>query len=78
MYSVSENLQRIRSQKKQYYDKTAKPLTSLKPKDTVIIETEKSFTKIGRILKRAERPRDFLVESEGSTFERNRKPAKSG
>ena len=73
VYNVSENLKRIRSQKKQYYDKTAKPLTSLKPKDTVRIETEKGFTKIGRILKRAERPRGFIVESEGSTFERNRK-----
>ena len=73
VYNVSENLKRIRSQKKQYYDKTAKPLTSLKPKDTVRIETEKGFTKIGRILKRAERPRGFIIESEGSTFERNRK-----
>ena len=68
---MSENLKKIRSQKKQYYDKTAKPLTSLKPKDTVRIETEKGVTKIGRILKRAERPRSFLVESEGSTCERN-------
>ena len=71
MYNVSENLKRIRSQKKQYYDKTAKPLTSLKPKDTARIETEKGFTKIGRILKRADRPRGFIVESEGSTFETN-------
>ena len=73
MNNVSENLKRIRSQKKQYYDKTAKPLTSLKPQDTVRIETEKGFTKIGRTLKRAERPRGFIVESEGATYERNRK-----
>ena len=71
--NVSENLRRIGSQKKQYYDKTAKPLTSLKPQDTVRIETEKGFTKIGRILQRAERPRGFIVESEGATYERNRK-----
>ena len=70
---VSENLKRIRMQKKQYYDKRARPLQKLEPKDIVRMETDKGFEKIGKIVKEADRPRGYVVEINGKQYERNRK-----
>ena len=37
------------------------------------VQTNKDFTKIGRVLENAERPRSYIVKIEGKTYERNRK-----
>jgi uncharacterized protein YbaR (Trm112 family) len=48
-------------------------LCVLKPKQTVRIETNKGFGHLAQVVGKAERPRSYLVESEGRLYERNRK-----
>ena len=72
-HNVTENLTKIRSQKKKYHDKIARELHELKSQDIVTVQTNKCFMKIGRVLENAKRPRSYTEEIEGKTYERNRK-----
>lgn len=70
---VSENLEKIRSQKKRHYDKTAKQLPSLVQKDVVRIEKDGKFGKKGEVIRLASRPRSYIVKADGKYYERNRR-----
>jgi hypothetical protein len=75
--NVSENLRKIRLQKKAYFDKTAKELPKLKPRDVIRVEMDGKFEKKGEVIQAANRPRGYIVEVEGQRLERNRKHLRS-
>jgi len=71
--NVKEKLSAQHSKLKQHYDKGSKTLMPLSPDQTVRIETSQGFDRVGRILRPADRPRSYIIESEGRIIERNRR-----
>ena len=71
--NVSKNLEYIREQKRVWYDKTAKALPKLYPNDVVRMETKKGFDKPAQVVAYSNKPRSYIVESDGRKYERNRR-----
>ena len=70
--NVPSALEKVRLQKKNYYDESARPLAQLQPGDTVRIREDK-FTKSGVITSEADTSRSYMVQTGSGTYRRNRK-----
>ena len=71
--SVQQNLYNKRLIQKKHHDKTAKPLTELITNQTVRLETDKGFNKLGYVKAAGDKPDSYIVQAEGRTYRRNRK-----
>ena len=70
---VRERLQQYRDQQAKYYNRTAKRLQPLERGDVVRVESKNGFKKKGTILRKAEYPRSYIVESGNREYRRNRR-----
>jgi hypothetical protein len=71
---VSDRLKELRFQQKKCYDRSAKPLFPLKEDDTVRIQSDKGYDKLGVVQSSSQLPpRSYNVEAEGIVYRRNRK-----
>ena len=70
--NVPSAFEKVRMQKTNYYDKSARPLAQLQPGDTVRIRKDK-FTKSGVITSEADTPSLYMVQIGSGTYRRNRK-----
>ena len=58
---------------KKYYDRSAKPLTELKPQEAVFLQMNDKWHP-GKILRPTEEPRSYIVQTQdGGTYRRNRR-----
>ena len=58
---------------KKYYDRTARPLTTLKTDDQVLLQSNNKWQP-GRIVRVDEQPRSYIVQTkDGGTYRRNRR-----
>jgi hypothetical protein len=71
--NVTTTLKNIRTQKKAYYDKTSKPLPTLQPSDVVRMQTTNGFEHLATVVRKTNRPRSYVVETDGRLYERNRR-----
>ena len=70
--NVQARLQEYRMQQKRFYDRTAKPLETLKEGDVVRMKTDEGFQKKAVVEKSLSEPRSYLVNSNGRLYRRNR------
>ena len=73
--TVNEQLLQKRSQQKKYYDKSARPLTSLQTGDQVRVQTKIGHASLG-VIKRPpipEQPRSYIVTVNSKDYRRNRR-----
>lgn len=70
---IHDRLTQLRNQQKQYYDKTARPLTQLKSGDIVRMQTPSGYDKKAVVEKASEHPRSYIVRSNDTSYRRNRK-----
>ena len=58
---------------KKYYDRTARPLTTLKTDDQVLLQSNNKWQP-GRVVRVDEQPRSYIVQTkDGGTYRRNRR-----
>ena len=71
---VHDRLTTLRTQQKQYHDKTAKPLIPLNTGDVVKLQTQKGYyDKAGVVVSPAEETRSYFVQSENNVYRQNRR-----
>ena len=71
---VNANLTKVRLQNKRYYDKAAKKKeVELRSGQTVRMQTEKGFDKLGYIKHKSTGPRSYVVAHEGKEYVRNQR-----
>jgi transposase InsO family protein len=71
---IQHQLSEKRQQQKQHVDKSAKSLIPLQTGDSVRMQTAKGYDKLGSVVKLADEPRSYWVESkEGRQYRRNRR-----
>lgn len=70
---VSQEIETKRQQQKVNYDKSAKPLGTLKTNQVVRIQTTKGYDKLGVIKQIGKEPRSYIVQSNGREYRRNRR-----
>jgi hypothetical protein len=73
--SIKNQLRERQNKQKFYYDRQTKPLPELRPGDVVRIQDEqyKKTLKSAIVKGKAEKPRSYIVSSEGMDYRRNRK-----
>ena len=71
--NVTETLQHNRDVVKRCYDKHAKPLRPLQPKEKVRVQTTTGHNVLGTIVKPSIHPRSYVVNINGNHYRRNRR-----
>ncbi len=70
---VTSSLTKVRTQKKKSYDRTATKHSQLENGQTVRIQTDKGFNRIGYIKRQDQTPRSYIVVENGKEYRRNRR-----
>jgi hypothetical protein len=70
--NVPSALEKIRTQKKTFYDKNARPLSQLHPGETVRIQEDK-IERTGIVTGQGQTPRSYIVQTDTGVYRRNRK-----
>jgi hypothetical protein len=70
---VHFQLRKKRKQQKEYYDKSAKPLSILKPNQTVRMQTDRGFDRLAIVKQTASEPRSYVVDTGNGEYRRNRR-----
>ena len=71
--NVRTKLKNIRLQKKKHYDKSAKPLKQLNDQQKVRMQTDRGYDQEAEIVRHSNKPRSYVVQSNGKQYERNRR-----
>ena len=70
---VSTQLKKVRQQQKQYHNKSARHQRPLKPNEVVRMQTDKGFQRLAVVKSSRDRPRSYIVTSDGADYVRNRR-----
>jgi hypothetical protein len=70
---VQERLQEYKERQEKYYNRTAKRLQHLESGDVVRVLSKDGFRRKGVIVRKAQHPRSYLVESGNREYRRNRR-----
>lgn len=70
--AVQLQLQKLKTQQKQSYNKTAKPLGKLQPKQVERLQTQHGFNKKAVVLQAASSPESYWMEHNGKRLDCNR------
>lgn len=70
-HAVQARLKHKREQQKKFYDQSARQLPPLYRGDSVRIQTPKGYQNMGVVKEQLNKPRSYLVTSDGRDFRRN-------
>ena len=71
---VTTRLSYYRQQSKEYYDRTAKPLSKLQKGDVIrSADVKGKYTKKGTVISETSNPRSYIVNMNGRSYRRNRR-----
>ena len=72
--TIQNHLQKKREQQKKFYDRSAtRPLPHLQSGDTVRVQTQTGYRKLGVVKERLTQPRSYLINVNGNNIRRNRR-----
>lgn len=70
---VQAALTRARKRRKTHYDKSARPLVPLQAGQTVRLQTERGYDRLGMVIGKAPQPNSYQVQAGDATYVRNRR-----